>query len=124
MCSLQCFGVRWIKPQLRARIPVELDQAPLVEARTNLRAALAAYMGSCRAYDRKYVDLWHELSSLEASGGLPADMAAQHVFGGTVSSGGIDYRKSRAQSTLATAAYDAFRELYPREGFDLGRPQD
>ena len=107
--------------QLRERIPVELDQAPLEAARAALRTALVEYMRVCRAHDQRFSDLWMEISNLAGSGPLPKDMAAAY---GTISMGGVDYRRSRAQTTLVNLARDTFREQYPRDGFDLGRPQD
>jgi len=110
--------------QLRQRIPVELNQSQLHDARTNLRAALAEYMRSCRDYDNRQWELWHELLNLSASGPMPTGMVAQTTMGGAVSADGVDYRQSRLQTTLATSAFEIFSELYPRHGWDLGRPQD
>jgi hypothetical protein len=110
--------------QLRQRIPVELNQRQLDDARTNLRAALAEYMRVCRDYDTRHVELWNELLNLSNSGDMPADMAALATYGGVVSADGVDYRASRLQVTLATSAREIFRVLYPRHGWDLGRPQD
>jgi hypothetical protein len=107
--------------ELRERIPVELDQVPLEAARTDLRAALTVYMAACRAHDQRFSDLWTEITNLAGSGPVPSDLGAAYS---RISIGGKDYPKSRAQSMLATAALAAFREQYPREGFDLGRPQD
>ncbi len=110
--------------QLRQRIPVELNQSQLDDARARLRDALTAYMSSCRDYDNRQWGLWHELLNLSGSGPMPADMAAQTTLGGAVSADGVDYRQSRLQTTLATSAFEIFSELYPRHGWDLGRPQD
>ncbi len=109
---------------IRKRLPVELDRAPLEEAKAALAAALESYMATCAAYDAKHRELWNDLNDVAASGPLPRGIAASHVYGGMISTDTRDYRKSRVQFTLSTLAAETFRKHYPREEFDLGRPQD
>jgi multidrug efflux pump subunit AcrA (membrane-fusion protein) len=106
---------------LRESIPADLDQAQLEVARTQLEAALDAYVATCRAYDTRYVQRWNEVLELRGSGPMPADMVAEPR---SIAMGGVDYRKSRLQTKLAQIARAVFRRYYPLDQFDLGRPQD
>ncbi len=110
--------------ELRARIPAELDLAPVEEARAALASALDSYMATCATHDARHRELWGEVSALAHSGSLPAGMTAASNHLGTISADGTDYSKSRVQSTLARVSYEAFRRYYPREGWDIGKPQD
>ncbi len=110
--------------EIRKRIPVELDRAPLEEAIAVFRAAAETLIAPCAAHDARHADLWMAINGLASSGPVPADLVAAHTYGGLISADGKDYRKSRVQHTMSTVLYEVFRRHYPREGWDIGKPQD
>ncbi len=110
--------------EIRKRIPVELDRAPLEEAIAVFRAGAETLIAACAAHDARHADLWMAITGLASSGQLPADLVAAHTYGGLISAEGKDYRKSRVQVTMSTVLYEVFRRHYPREGWDIGKPQD
>ncbi len=111
--------------QLRERIPVELDPAPLEAAEAELAQVLERYMGICVAHDRRFSALWMETSTLAGSGQAPVDMDATSRTGGTISSAGVDYQKSRLHTRLVRAAQAALTTAQPVDNVDLSRnPQD
>ncbi len=109
---------------IRKRIPVELDRAPLEEAIAVFRAGAETLIAACAAHDARHTDLWTAITGLASSGTLPADLVAAHTYGGLISADGKDYRKSRVQHTMATVLYEVFRQYYAREQYDIGKPQD
>ncbi len=110
--------------EIRQRIPVELDRAPLEEALAVFRAGAETLIAACAAHDARHADLWTAIIGLASSGTLPADLVAAHTYGGMISAEGKDYRKSRVQLTMSTVLYEVFRRYYPREQYDIGKPQD
>jgi len=109
--------------QLRTAIAEQLDPAPLEAAEAELAQVLARYMAVCVAHDRRFSPLWTEISALAASG--PADLRASSLTGGTISSGGTDYKKSRLHTRLVRAAQAALTTAQPVDNVDLSRnPQD
>ncbi len=110
--------------EIRQRIPAELDRAPLEEAIAVFRAGAETLIAACAAHDARHADLWMAINGLASSGPVPADLVAAHTYGGLISADGKDYRKSRVQHTMATVLYEVFRQYYPREGWDIGKPQD
>ncbi len=110
--------------EIRQRIPVELDRAPLEEAIAVFRAGAKTLIAACAGHDARHADLWNAIIGLASSGQLPADLVAAHTYGGLISADGKDYRKSRVQLTMSTVLYEEFRRYYPRDQYDIGKPQD
>ena len=111
--------------QLCAAIAAQLDPAPLEAAEAELAQVLERYMGICVAHDRRFSPLWMETSTLAGSGQAPVDMDATSRTGGTISSGGTDYKKSRLHMRLVRAAQAALTTAQPLDHVDLSRnPQD
>ena len=111
--------------ELRAAIAEQLDPAPVEAAEAELAQALERYMGICVAHDRRFSALWMETSTLAGSGQAPVDMDATSRTGGTISSAGIDYQKSRLHMRLVRAAQAALTTAQPLDHVDLSRnPQD
>ena len=109
--------------ELRAAIAEQLDPAPLEAAEAELAQVLERYMGICVAHDRRFSALWMETSTLAGSG--PDDLRASSLTGGTISSGGTDYKKSRLHTRLVRAAQAALTTAQPLDHVDLSRnPQD
>ncbi len=111
--------------QVRSDIATQLDPAPLDAAEAELAEALDRYMAVCVAHDRRFSPLWVEISNLAGSGALPADMAAEHRYGGVIVMEGKDWRKSRIHTRLIRAAQAAMNKHRPLDHVDLSRnPQD
>ena len=109
--------------QLRAAIAEQLDPAPLEAAEAELAQVLERYMAVCVAHDRRFSALWTETSALADR--APADLRASSLTGGTISSGGTDYKKSRLHMRLVRAAQAALTTAQPLDHVDLSRnPQD
>ena len=111
--------------QLRPAIAEQLDPAPIDAAEAELAQVLERYMGICVAHDRRFSALWTEISALPGSGQAPVDMDATSRTGGTISSAGVDYQKSRLHTRLVRAAQAALTTAQPADHVDLSRnPQD
>jgi hypothetical protein len=111
--------------QLRADIADQLDPAPIDAAEAELGAALERYMQVCVAHDKRHSALWMDVTNLAGSGLVPVDMSASYVTGGTISSGGKDWKKSRLHTRLIRAARAALEKLGPLDHVDFSRnPQD
>ncbi len=111
--------------ELRERIPVELDTAPLEAVRAELAEVLDRYVAACADYDRRFAACWTDLLNLAGSGPLPADLSASNAHGGMISSAGRDIRKSRLHITMITLAEAVIRKHRPPDRVDLHRaPQD
>jgi len=108
--------------QLRSDIAEQLDPAPIDAAEAELAGALDRYVAVCVAHDRRYSALYLDLTNLAGSGPLPADMDATHRH---ISSGGVDWKKSRLHTRLIRAARAALDRNQPPDYVDLSRnPQD
>ena len=111
--------------ELRAAIAEQLDPVPIDAAEAELAQVLARYMAVCVAHDRRFSALWMETSTLAGSGQAPVDMNATSRTGGTISSAGVDYQKSRLHTRLVRAAQAALTTAHPVDNVDLSRnPQD
>ena len=112
--------------ELRDRIAVDLDTAPLEAARAELAGVLDRYVATCADYDRRHSALWTEIANLAGTGRpMPADLATSHTYGGMISVGGTDIRRARTHSTLVQLAQAACETHRPPNHIDWGRsPQD
>lgn len=108
--------------ELRERIAADLDTAPLDAARAELAGVLDRYVAACADYDRRFGACWQDVSNLAASGQMPADLTASHLYGGMISVGGTDIRKARLHTTLVRLAQAACETHRPPNHIDWGRP--